>query len=119
MTDNGAEYSYNLLPEGKKPKDGRLHDFDRICQDQEIEHRTTLVKHPWTNGQALAMNKKVKTNTIKKYHYDSVDALKKYLYEYSLNFRPLDVSPLFRLSWIGTKKNRIFFLLILTIYIWD
>ena len=55
LTDNGTEYSYNLLPEDKKPKDGRLHDFDQKCQDQKIEHRTTLVKHPWTNGQACAL----------------------------------------------------------------
>ena len=31
------------------------------------------------------MNKKVKANTVRKFHYDRVDALKKHLYEYSLN----------------------------------
>ena len=86
LTDNGAEYSYNLLPEDKKPKGGRLHGFDQTCRDQGVEHRTTLVKHPWTNGMVEAMNKKVKANTVRKFHYYSVDTLKKHLYEYCLNY---------------------------------
>lgn len=86
LTDNGAEFSYHLLPEDKKPKDGRLHTFDQTCQDQHVEHRTTLVKHPWTNGMVEAMNKKVKANTVKKFHYENITALKKHLYEYCLNY---------------------------------
>jgi hypothetical protein len=81
LTDNGGEFSYlyslgyNLLPEDKKPKDGTVHGFDKVCQDNKIEHRiyapegTTLVKHPWTNGMAWAMNKKIKANTVKHFHY--------------------------------------------------
>jgi transposase InsO family protein len=86
LTDNGAEFSYNLLPEDKKPKDGKVHAFDKACQDNRIEHRTTLVKHPWTNGMVEAMNKKVKANTVRKFHYEDVAALKKHLYEYCLNY---------------------------------
>ena len=33
-----------------------------------------------------AMNKKIKSNTIKQFHYDTVESLKKHLYEYSLNY---------------------------------
>jgi transposase InsO family protein len=86
LTDNGIEFSYNLLVEAKKPKDGRGHPFVKICEDQQIEHRTTLVKHPWTNGMVEAMNKKIKANTIKRFHYDSVEALKEHLYAYILNY---------------------------------
>jgi transposase InsO family protein len=86
LTDNGAEFSYNLLPEDKKPKDGKRHVFDQACQDHSIEHRTTLVKHPWTNGMVEAMNKKVKANTTQRFHYDNVDQLKKHLYHYLLNY---------------------------------
>ena len=84
LTDNGIEFSYNLLVEAKKPKDGRIHPFVKICEDQQIEHRTTLVKHPWTNGMVEAMNKKIKANTIKRFHYDSIEALKEHLYAYIL-----------------------------------
>ena len=62
LTDNGIEFSDNLLVEAKKPKD-KVHPFVGICQAQTIEHRTTLVKHPWTNGMVEAMNKKIKANT--------------------------------------------------------
>jgi len=85
LTDNGIEFSYNLLVEAKKPKD-KVHPFVKICQDQKIEHRTTLVKHPWTNGMVEAMNKKIKANTVKRFHYDSVEALKEHLYAYVLNY---------------------------------
>ncbi|MGH8498842.1 MAG: hypothetical protein ACRERV_08575, partial [Methylococcales bacterium] len=60
-------------------------------------HRTTLVKHPWTNGMVEAMNKKIKANTVKRFHYDTVEALKEHLYAYilnstsTLNYAPLDV----------------------------
>lgn len=85
LTDNGIEFSYNLLVETKKPKN-KLHPFVKICQDQHIEHRTTLVKHPWTNGMVEAMNKKIKANTVKRFHYDNVEALKAHLYAYILNY---------------------------------
>ena len=85
LTDNGIEFSYNLLVEAKKPKD-KVHPFAKICQEQKIEHRTTLVKHPWTNGMVEAMNKKIKVNTVKRFHYDSVEALKTHLYAYLLNY---------------------------------
>jgi len=85
LTDNGIEFSYNLLVDAKKPKD-KVHPFVKICQDQQIEHRTTLVKHPWTNGMVEAMNKKIKANTVKRFHYGSVQALKEHLYAYILNY---------------------------------
>ena len=44
------------------------------------------VKHPWTNGMVEAMNKKVKSNTVKRFFYDSVEALKTHLYAYILNY---------------------------------
>ena len=85
LTDNGIEFSYNLLVEAKKPKD-KIHPFVAICQAQTIEHRTTLVKHPWTNGMVEAMNKKIKANTTRRFHYDNVTELKEHLYAYMLNY---------------------------------
>jgi transposase InsO family protein len=87
LTDNGIEFSYNLLVEAKKPKDkNKVHPFVAVCQAQTIEHRTTLVKHPWTNGMVEAMNKKIKANTTRRFHYDNVTELKEHLYAYMLNY---------------------------------
>lgn len=58
LTDNGIEFSYNPLAGQKKPK-GKEHPFAALCKAKGIGHRTTLVKHPWTNGMVEAMNKKV------------------------------------------------------------
>ena len=33
-----------------------------------------------------AMNKKIKANTVKRFHYDSIEALKAHLYAYLLNY---------------------------------
>lgn len=85
LTDNGIEFSYNLLVEAKQPKN-KVHPFVALCQEHHIEHRTTLVKHPWTNGMVEAMNKKIKTNTVKRFYYDSVDELKRHLFAYLMNY---------------------------------
>jgi IS30 family transposase len=85
LTDNGIEFSYNLLVEAKQPKI-KLHPFVALCQEHKIEHRTTLVKHPRTNGMVEAMNKKIKANTVKRFHYDSVDQLKYHLFAYLMNY---------------------------------
>lgn len=85
LTDNGIEFSYNLLVKAKQPKN-KIHPFVALCQEHGIEHRTTLVKHPWTNGMVEAMNKKIKANTVKRFHYDSVDELKSHLFAYLMNY---------------------------------
>jgi hypothetical protein len=49
------------------------HDFDQFCQEQQIEHRTTLPYTPKTNGMALGrMNGLTKENTTKKNRYVTV-----------------------------------------------
>ena len=85
LTDNGVEYTHQYLPGAKRPK-GKVHPFDQACQDSGIEHRLTLVKHPWTNGQVEAINKKIKENTVRKYQYGSAEQLKEHLYFYILDY---------------------------------
>jgi len=85
LTDNGVEYTHQYLPEAKRPKE-KIHPFDQACQAHNIEHRLTLIKHPWTNGQVEAVNKKIKENTVRKYQYDSVQQLKEHLYFYILDY---------------------------------
>ena len=40
------------------------------CRENGIEHRSTKIKHPWTNGQVERMNRTIKEATVKRYHYD-------------------------------------------------
>ena len=55
------------------------HIFDRVCDENGIEHRLTRVKHPWTNGQVERMNRTIKEAMVKRYHYDSHDQLRQHL----------------------------------------
>ena len=86
LTDNGAQFTYELLADHLKPKN-KIHPFDDVCKANIIEHRLTKFKHPWTNGQVEIFNKTIKNATTKTYHYETVEQLKKHLMSYLLNFR--------------------------------
>jgi len=91
LTDNGAQFTYALLLEHLRPKN-KVHIFDETCEDAGIRHKLTKFRHPWTNGQVEIFNRKIKDHTTKRYHYDTVDSLKKHLMAFLLvyNFqRPL------------------------------
>ncbi len=48
----------------------RAHSFELACAQNDIDHRLTKPKHPWTNGQVERMNRTIKEATVKRYHYD-------------------------------------------------
>ena len=56
------------------------HIFNRVCDENDIEHRLTQVKHPWTNGQVERMNRTIKEATVKRFHYD--DQLRTHLADF-------------------------------------
>lgn len=100
VTDNAAQFTYNLLAEHLKPKD-KQHVFDAVCQALTIEHRTTQFRHPWTNGQVEVTNKMLKQATTKTYHYKDINSLKKHLMAYVLYYnhqKPLK-SKKFKTPW--------------------
>jgi len=114
LTDNGAQFTYALLAEHLRPKD-KTHMFDQTCARHGIKHSLTKFRHPWTNGQVEIMNKKIKAHTTKKYHYESVESLKKHLMAYLLayNFqRPLKglkyMSPYDKMIEIYEDKAELF-----------
>jgi transposase-like protein len=76
LTDNGMAFAD--LPKYRQPNYQALgaHIFDRVCNENGIEHRLTKPYHPWTNGQAERMNRTVKDATLKVYHYDDLQSLK-------------------------------------------
>jgi transposase-like protein len=84
LTDNGAQFTHELLLEHCKPK--HTHAFKVLCEQHSIEHRLTKFKHPWTNGQVERMNRTLKEATVKKFHYDSVNQLKQHLYDFMMAY---------------------------------
>ena len=77
LTDNGIHFTNR-----KTDKNAFMHIFDRICTENNIEHRLTKVKHPWTNGQVERMNRTLKEATVKKYYYENHQKLKEHLYNF-------------------------------------
>src|SRR3954447_4124176 len=54
----------------------------RCCREHGIEHRFTKINHPWTNGQVERMNRTIKDATVKRYHYDDHDQLRRHLADF-------------------------------------
>lgn len=52
------------------------------CARNDIEHRTTKAKHPWTNGQVERMNRTIKDATVKRFYYDSHNQLRQHLADF-------------------------------------
>ena len=62
------------------------HIFDRICNEHNIEHRRTKVKHPWTNGQVKRMNRTLKEATVNTFTYANHKELKEHLHAYLMAY---------------------------------
>jgi transposase InsO family protein len=59
-----------------------VHALELACARNDIDHRTTKVKHPWTNGQVERMNRTIKDATVRCYHYESHDQLRRHLTDF-------------------------------------
>ena len=72
------------------------HIFDRVCDENGIEHRHTRINHPRTNGQVERMNRTIKEGeadqktirgivfplNVKRFHSDSHDQLRRHLADF-------------------------------------
>lgn len=76
LTDNGIQFCDAPQHRFGSTARYRLHMFDRVCREHDIEHRLTKPNHPWTNGQVERMNRTLKEATVRRYHYDSHQQLK-------------------------------------------
>ena len=91
LTDNGTHFT-DPTGNGWTPKNikamraenvpFRCHAFEAACADLDIEHRLTKPRHPWTNGQVERMNRTIKDATVKRFHYDNHDQLRRHLQDF-------------------------------------
>ncbi|MBU6498316.1 MAG: IS481 family transposase [Rhodospirillales bacterium] len=79
LTDNGIQFRF--APRYANGSTARYvtHMFEMRCRENGIEHRFTKINHPWTNGQVERMNRTIKDATVKRYHYDSHQQLRRHL----------------------------------------
>src|SRR3954449_13474256 len=55
------------------------HAFEYACAQNDVDHRLTKPRHPWTNGQGERMNRTIKDATVRRYYYESHDQLRAHL----------------------------------------
>ncbi len=87
LTDNGTHFTEpkggwrpNEIKEMMARKEVfRAHSFELACAQNDIDHRLTKPKHPWTNGQVERMNRTIKDATVKRFHYVTHDQLRQHL----------------------------------------
>ena len=77
LTDNGVQFTNRA-----SDRYAFHHIFDRVCDENGIEHRKTKVNHPWTNGQVERMNRTIKEATVRRYHYRSHAQLRRHLADF-------------------------------------
>ena len=82
LTDNGMQFCH--APRNRSGPTARysVHMFDRVCRENEIEHRLTKPNHPWTNGQVERMNRTIKDATVKRFYYETHDELRAHLADF-------------------------------------
>ncbi len=91
LTDNGTHFTEPSgtawTPEDIKAMRAekvpfRCHAFEAACADLDIEHRLTKPHHPWTNGQVERMNRTIKDATVKRFHHESHDHLRRHMADF-------------------------------------
>ena len=91
LTDNGTHFTSpgntcSAAAEIRRAMDQGeqfwAHAFEYVCAQNDIDHRLTKPRHPWTNGQVERMNRTLKEATVKRFHYDTHDQLRTHLADF-------------------------------------
>ena len=91
LTDNGIHFTDPAggawTPTEMKDKMARgehfrAHSFEYACACNDIDHRLTKPKHPWTNGQVERMNRTIKDATVKRFYYETHEQLQTHLADF-------------------------------------
>lgn len=79
LTDKGIQFRFAPRYANGPTARYMTHMFAMRCQEYGMEHRFTRINHPWTNGQVERMNRTIKDATVKRFHYESHDQLRRHL----------------------------------------
>ena len=60
----------------------RAHAFELACAQNDVDHRLTKPRHPWTNGQVERMNRPLKEATVQRFYYATHDQLRTHLADF-------------------------------------
>ena len=82
LTDNGIQFTLPPRYRHGPTASFSTHMFGMRCAENGIEHRLTKVRHPWTNGQVERMNRTIKDATVKRFHYDNHQQLRRHLADF-------------------------------------
>ncbi len=91
LTDNGTHFTTpgnasSAAPDIKAAIEAGepfwAHAFELACAQNDIDHRLTKPRHPWTNGQVERMNRTLKEATVKRYYYETHDQLRSHLADF-------------------------------------
>ena len=82
LTDNGIQFRLPPRYANGPTAPYATHMFGMRCRENGIAHRFTKINHPWTNGQVERMNRTIKDATVKRYHYDDHDQLRRHLSDF-------------------------------------
>ena len=91
LTDNGIHFTnpkgdtwrppeIRQMIERKEPF--RAHSFEYASALEDVGHRLTKPKHPWTNGQVERMNRTIKDATVRRFHYEDHGQLQTHLADF-------------------------------------
>ncbi|MBH2006430.1 MAG: transposase [Myxococcaceae bacterium] len=83
ITDNGLEFGL------KKSASKKNHPFERLFMELCIKHRYTRPYRPQTNGKVERFWKTLNEDLIEGTYFESIDSLKKELFEYLLYYNKL------------------------------
>jgi len=73
LTDNGLEFTDKFV--GKEKRVSGNHIFDKVCKEEDIDHRLTAPFTPKTNGMVERANGTIKDRTIKVEVYKNIEEL--------------------------------------------
>ena len=91
LTDNGTHFAtpgntcsaaseIKVAIENGEPIWARA--FEYACAQNDIDHRLTKPRHPWTNGQVERMNRTIKEATDKPFYYEAHEQLRTHLTDF-------------------------------------
>jgi transposase-like protein len=86
LTDNGFEFTNKRYAREGKGNVKKTHEFTKLCNKFDVEHRLTKIKSPWTNGMVERVNGLIKEHTVKIHRYRNYREMEKDFKNYELRY---------------------------------